>query len=222
MHCRRSSVVDGTARYIRENRLSAARAFELRMLELRSMWSRTSHPMVLDRLNDLEDLMIRVLRRLLGMNDPSDLGALEDHLHLLLEEGVELEDLLDRLHHLWRARGRRRYFNFPNRASELVSDDGALQVPPAVTSAVLTQFDHLFNYSFRDVLRSRWARTRRYLCASSIPHLRTRAASCASTRRCCSCAKPTRLARAREAVSEVRLLRRAAQHDLRRGRHALH
>lgn len=71
-------VVDGTARYIRENRLSAARAFELRMLELRSMWSRTSHPMVLDRLNDLEDLMIRVLRRLLGMNDPSDLGALEE------------------------------------------------------------------------------------------------------------------------------------------------
>lgn len=71
-------VVDGTARYIRENRLSATRAFELRMLELRSMWSRTSHPMVLDRLNDLEDLMIRVLRRLLGMNDPSDLGALEE------------------------------------------------------------------------------------------------------------------------------------------------
>ena len=71
-------VVDGTARYIRENRLSAARAFELRMLELRSMWSRTSHPMVLDRLNDLEDLMIRVLRRLLGMNDPSDLDSLEE------------------------------------------------------------------------------------------------------------------------------------------------
>ena len=71
-------VVDGTARYIRENRLSAARAFELRMLELRAMWSRTSHPMVLDRLNDLEDLMTRVLRRLLGLNDPSDLGAIDE------------------------------------------------------------------------------------------------------------------------------------------------
>ncbi len=73
-----AEVVEGTARYIRENRLSAARAFELRMLELRAMWSRTSHPMVLDRLNDLEDLMTRVLRRLLGLNDPSDLGAVDE------------------------------------------------------------------------------------------------------------------------------------------------
>jgi phosphotransferase system enzyme I (PtsI) len=70
-------VVDGTVRYVRENRLSAARAFELRMLELRAMWSRTSHPMVLDRLNDLEDLMIRLLHRLLGENDPTDLARLE-------------------------------------------------------------------------------------------------------------------------------------------------
>jgi phosphotransferase system enzyme I (PtsI) len=72
-----SEVVDGTMRYIRENRLSAEWAYELRMLEVRSMWSRTSHPMVLDRLNDLEDLMIRVLHRLLGKNDPTDLAALE-------------------------------------------------------------------------------------------------------------------------------------------------
>lgn len=70
-------VVDGTTCYIRENRLSAQRAFELRMIELRSMWSRTSHPMVLDRLNDLEDLMIRVLYRLLGRNDPTDLADVE-------------------------------------------------------------------------------------------------------------------------------------------------
>lgn len=69
------AVVDGTARYIRQNRLTAQRAFELRMLELKAMWSRTSHPMVLDRLNDLEDLMIRVLHRLLGQNDPTDLAT---------------------------------------------------------------------------------------------------------------------------------------------------
>mmetsp|Transcript_38692 Transcript_38692/g.125550 ORF Transcript_38692/g.125550 Transcript_38692/m.125550 type:complete len:804 (+) Transcript_38692:1439-3850(+) len=38
-----------------------------------------------------------------------DLGPLEDHLHLLLEEGVELEDLLDGLHDLHRVRlGERR------------------------------------------------------------------------------------------------------------------
>lgn len=73
-----AEVVEGTARYIRENRLSAERAFELRMLELRSRWSRTSHPMVLDRLNDLEDLMIRVLHRLIGKNDPSDLAKVGD------------------------------------------------------------------------------------------------------------------------------------------------
>ncbi|MEX2467186.1 MAG: phosphoenolpyruvate--protein phosphotransferase [Gemmatimonadota bacterium] len=68
-----SEVVDGTLRYIRENRLTAQRAFEWRMLELQAMWSRTRNPMVLDRLNDLEDLMIRVLRRLLGDHDPTDL-----------------------------------------------------------------------------------------------------------------------------------------------------
>jgi phosphotransferase system enzyme I (PtsI) len=67
-------VVDGTLRYIEENHLTAQRAFEWRMLELQAMWSRTSHPMVLDRLNDLEDLMIRVLHHLLGHHDPSDLA----------------------------------------------------------------------------------------------------------------------------------------------------
>lgn len=72
------AVVDGTARYIRQNRLTAQRAFELRMLELKAMWGRTSHPMVLDRLNDLEDLMIRVLHRLLGRNDPTDLASVDE------------------------------------------------------------------------------------------------------------------------------------------------
>lgn len=68
------TVVDGTLRYIRENRLSAQRAFEWRMLEFQALWSRTSQPMVLDRLNDLEDVLIRVLHRLLGHHDPSDLA----------------------------------------------------------------------------------------------------------------------------------------------------
>ncbi|MDP2959388.1 MAG: phosphoenolpyruvate--protein phosphotransferase [Longimicrobiales bacterium] len=68
------SVVAGTLRYIQENHLKAQRAFEWRMLELQAMWSRTSQPMVLDRLNDLEDVMIRVLHRLLGQHDPSDLA----------------------------------------------------------------------------------------------------------------------------------------------------
>ncbi|MEX2048566.1 MAG: phosphoenolpyruvate--protein phosphotransferase, partial [Gemmatimonadota bacterium] len=71
-------VVAGTVRYISENRLSAERAFEWRMLELQAMWSRTSNPMVLDRLNDLEDLVVRMLHRLLGHHDPSDLAQLQD------------------------------------------------------------------------------------------------------------------------------------------------
>ena len=64
-------VVDGTRRYIRENRLAAARAFDWRMLELRTLWGATHHPMVLDRLNDLEDLQYRVLKGLLGLPDPT-------------------------------------------------------------------------------------------------------------------------------------------------------
>lgn len=72
------AVVAGTVRYIEENHLRAQRAFEFRMLELQAMWSRTSQPMVLDRLNDLEDVMIRVLHRLLGHHDPSDLAQEHD------------------------------------------------------------------------------------------------------------------------------------------------
>ncbi len=71
-------LVEPTIRYIRENRLSAARAFEWRSLELQSRWSRTFHPMVLDRMNDLEDLHSRVLHRLLDLPDPWDTRALGD------------------------------------------------------------------------------------------------------------------------------------------------
>lgn len=63
-------LIDGTTEYIRQNRLSAARAFELRMLEFQSEWRRTGHPMVMDRLNDLLDVEIRVIRRLLGIEEP--------------------------------------------------------------------------------------------------------------------------------------------------------
>ena len=68
-------VVDGTIRYIRENRLSAPRAFQWRMLELQAQWVRTANPLVLDRLNDLEDLEIRVLRRLMGLSDASEVTS---------------------------------------------------------------------------------------------------------------------------------------------------
>lgn len=63
-------LVDGTTEYIRENHISAARAFELRMLELQSEWSSSGHPMILDRLTDLIDVKLRVIRRLLDVADP--------------------------------------------------------------------------------------------------------------------------------------------------------
>jgi phosphotransferase system enzyme I (PtsI) len=63
-------MVSGTIAYIRDNHLSAARGFELRMLELQSEWSRSGHPMIMDRLNDLLDIQVRVLHRLLGLPDP--------------------------------------------------------------------------------------------------------------------------------------------------------
>jgi phosphotransferase system enzyme I (PtsI) len=66
-------VIDGTLRYIRENHLTAARAFEWRMLELQALWIRTSNPMVLDRLGDLEDVLVRVLHQLLDLPEPGDL-----------------------------------------------------------------------------------------------------------------------------------------------------
>lgn len=65
-----ADLVEGTAAYIRDNHLSAARAFELRMLEFQSQWSATGHPMVMDRLNDLLDVKLRVIRRLLGLAEP--------------------------------------------------------------------------------------------------------------------------------------------------------
>jgi phosphotransferase system enzyme I (PtsI) len=71
-----NEVLSGTIRYIEENCLTAARAFEWRMLELQAMWTRTAHPMVLDKLSDLEDLQVRMLHRLMDMVDPVDLSAM--------------------------------------------------------------------------------------------------------------------------------------------------
>lgn len=63
-------MVDRTVEYIRKNGLSAARAFELCMLEIEAEWTRSGHPMIFDRLVDLRDVEQRVLRHLLGMPDP--------------------------------------------------------------------------------------------------------------------------------------------------------
>ena len=70
-----SEIDDGTVQYIRENHLTAPRAFEWRMIELQTMLTRRANPMVLDKLNDLEDLQVRLLNRMLGLPDPVRLRA---------------------------------------------------------------------------------------------------------------------------------------------------
>ncbi|MEX0842975.1 MAG: putative PEP-binding protein, partial [Gemmatimonadota bacterium] len=57
------------------NHLIAERAFEWRVLEWEAQWSHTAHPMVQDRLNDLNDVQGRVLRYLMGVPEP-DLSTL--------------------------------------------------------------------------------------------------------------------------------------------------
>lgn len=64
-------LVDGTLSYIRDNFLSAERAFDWRVLETRSQILDAGHAMVMDRLADLEDVRVRVLSHLLDRNvDP--------------------------------------------------------------------------------------------------------------------------------------------------------
>jgi phosphotransferase system enzyme I (PtsI) len=62
-------IVDRTLEYIRGNHATAARAFDWRILELKAMWERTFQPMVLDRINDLDDLHLRVIRNILELPD---------------------------------------------------------------------------------------------------------------------------------------------------------
>lgn len=78
-----ADLVQGTISTIRENHLSAERAFEWRVLEWESALSHSSHPMVLDRLNDLADVQTRVLRRLMDLADP-DISSRSDHKHVIL------------------------------------------------------------------------------------------------------------------------------------------
>src|SRR5690606_28537442 len=82
-----ADLVEGTVAYIRDNHLSAARAFELRMLEYQSEWSRSGHPMIMDRLNDLTDVQMRVIRRLLEIADPDlNLGSVSEPVILVARD----------------------------------------------------------------------------------------------------------------------------------------
>ncbi len=62
-------LVAGTIRYVRENFLSAERAFDWRLTELRTAIIDAGHFMVVDRLADLRDIRSRVLARLTGHDE---------------------------------------------------------------------------------------------------------------------------------------------------------
>ena len=78
-------LIGGTVSYIRENYLSAERAFDWRLLELRSQFLDAAHGMVADRLADLRDIRLRVLHELLG-ESVGTLADVDDEDVLVLEE----------------------------------------------------------------------------------------------------------------------------------------
>jgi phosphoenolpyruvate-protein phosphotransferase (PTS system enzyme I) len=69
------TVVEGTVAYIRDHRLTAARAFRLCMMEVQAAWAGTGNQMVMDRMNDLEDIQVRLLHHLLALPEPGVDGA---------------------------------------------------------------------------------------------------------------------------------------------------
>jgi len=79
-------LVGGTVAYVRENYLSAERAFDWKLLELRSQFLDAAHGMVADRLADLRDIRIRVLEELLDLTG----GTLDD---VGAEDVLALEEL---------------------------------------------------------------------------------------------------------------------------------
>jgi phosphotransferase system enzyme I (PtsI) len=65
-----ADLVGGVERLIRENHFSAERAFEFKIVEWRGLWSTHGSPLLRERLIDLTDVEIRVLTRLLGVDEP--------------------------------------------------------------------------------------------------------------------------------------------------------
>ena len=65
--------LEGIEDLIRENHLTAEKAFEFKALEVRDAWSSTGSPMLRDRLADLSGVAIRVIQHLMH-HGAEDLG----------------------------------------------------------------------------------------------------------------------------------------------------
>ena len=59
-------LIQGTLSYVRDNFVSAERAFDWQVLEMRIRMQESAHAMLVDRLADLHDVRVRVLSHLLG------------------------------------------------------------------------------------------------------------------------------------------------------------
>lgn len=66
--------IGGVQRLIKENQLSAERAFEFKVLELRALWAQSESQMLRQRRADLSGIGIRVLQRLMGQSIEDVLG----------------------------------------------------------------------------------------------------------------------------------------------------
>ncbi|MEX2157507.1 MAG: phosphoenolpyruvate--protein phosphotransferase [Gemmatimonadales bacterium] len=91
--------IGGVAELIRENHLTAEKAFEFKTLEVRDLWTAAGNPLLKERLADMTGVAIRVIRHLMhrggddvweGISDPSVLVARE------LSPGLTVQ--LDREH----------------------------------------------------------------------------------------------------------------------------
>ena len=71
-------LVGGVERLVRENRFTAERAFELKMLEWRGLWSSQENSALRDRLADLTDVEVRVIGHLLELPERDMFDARPD------------------------------------------------------------------------------------------------------------------------------------------------
>jgi phosphotransferase system enzyme I (PtsI) len=65
--------IGGVAELIRENHLTAEKAFEFKTLEVRDLWTAMSNPLLKERLADLTGVAIRVIQHLMHRQGSSDL-----------------------------------------------------------------------------------------------------------------------------------------------------
>ena len=64
--------IGGVAELIRENHLTAEKAFEFKTLEVRDLWTAAGNPLLRDRLVDLTGVAIRVIQHLMHKRGDSD------------------------------------------------------------------------------------------------------------------------------------------------------